>query len=224
MNERRKKIVNIAFSILDTNGNGEIEPDELIGKYDASKHPDVMSGRRTEEDVLREFLETFDVGGVKDGVVTRQEFMNYYNNIGASIDDDDYFELMIRNAWHISGGEGWAANSSNRRVLVTHADGRESVEEIKNDLGLRSNDKDGMMSRLKSQGINGKDISMYGGYEEQPSPASRARGFGQRQQTVPKGQQGGTQTGGRIFGKVGDATSEKPGRRSLAPEGQLVLG
>ena len=33
--------------------------------------------------------------------------MNYYNNVSASIDNDDYFELMIRNAWHISGGEGW---------------------------------------------------------------------------------------------------------------------
>ena len=26
--------------------------------------------------------------------------------VSASIDDDDYFELMIRNAWHIPGGQG----------------------------------------------------------------------------------------------------------------------
>jgi hypothetical protein len=37
----------------------------------------------------------------------------------------------MRNAWHISGGEGWCANSSCRRVLVTHADGKQTVEEIK---------------------------------------------------------------------------------------------
>jgi hypothetical protein len=55
--------------------------------------------------VLREFLDTFDVGGVRDGCVTEEEFMNYYTNIGASIDNDAYFELMMRNAWHISGGE-----------------------------------------------------------------------------------------------------------------------
>ena len=79
----------------------------------------------------REFLDTFDVGGVKDGKVTPEEFCNYYANVSASIDNDDYFELMIRNAWHISGGEGWSANTANRRVLVTHTDGRQTVEEVK---------------------------------------------------------------------------------------------
>ncbi len=67
----------------------------------------------------------------KDAVITKAEFERYYANLSASIDRDDYFELMIRNAWHISGGEGWAANTTNRRVLVTHADGRQTVEEIK---------------------------------------------------------------------------------------------
>ena len=75
-------------------------------------------------------MDTFD-GGVKDGKVTPDEFIDYYTDVSASIDDDDYFELMIRNAWHISGGEGWCANTSNRRVLVIHNDGRQTVEEIK---------------------------------------------------------------------------------------------
>ncbi len=43
---------------------------------------------------------------------------------------------MIRNAWHISGGEGWCENSTCRRVLVTHADGHQTVEEIKVDVLL----------------------------------------------------------------------------------------
>lgn len=75
-------------------------------------------------------MDTFD-SKEKDGKITPEEFVNYYTNVSASIDLDDYFELMIRNAWHISGGEGWCANSSNRRVLVTHKDGRQTVEEIK---------------------------------------------------------------------------------------------
>ena len=75
-------------------------------------------------------------------------------NLSASIDDDDYFELMIRNAWHISGGTGQAANSANRRVLVTRSDGTQGIEEIKNDLGLKNDDKKGMIARLKAQGVD----------------------------------------------------------------------
>ena len=37
------------------------------------------------------------------GMVTTNEFINYYKNISSSIDCDDYFELMMRNAWKIPG-------------------------------------------------------------------------------------------------------------------------
>jgi hypothetical protein len=136
---------------------------DIIGLYDASKHPDVISKKRTATEVLREFLETFDVGGEVDGIVTLSEWENYYANISASIDDDDYFELMIRNAWHISGGEGWCANTANRRVLVTNADGSQSVVEIKYDLGLKADDKQGMVARLRAQGVNAASVELYGG-------------------------------------------------------------
>ena len=49
------------------------KPSEVVRKYDASRHPDVLNGDKTEDDVLREFLDTFDVGGIVDGKVTRQE-------------------------------------------------------------------------------------------------------------------------------------------------------
>ena len=178
MSARRQKLVGMAFDKMDKNGNGIIEPEDVIDTYDASKHPDVLAGKKTADEVLREFLDTFDVGGEVDGKVTRREFMNYYSNVGASIDDEDYFELMIRNAWHISGGEGWSANTANRRVLVTHADGRQSVEEIKDDMGLRAGDTDGAIARLRAQGVQAASISMHDGIDtrkkgNQPSATYR---------------------------------------------------
>jgi hypothetical protein len=153
MSERRKNIVHMAFRVMDKDGSGYLNYEDLVDRYNVSRHPDVLAKRKTEKQVLMEFLDTFDVGGEKDGKVSLQEFENYYASISASVDNDDYFELMIRNAWHISGGEGWSANTSNRRVLVTGADGRQSVQEIKNDLGLKSDDKEGMASRLRGQGL-----------------------------------------------------------------------
>jgi hypothetical protein len=39
-----------------------------------------------------------------------EEFVEYYTNVSASIDDDRYFELMMRNAWNLdqNKGQGWS--------------------------------------------------------------------------------------------------------------------
>lgn len=74
-------------------------------------------------------------------------------NVSASIDDDAYFELMMRNAWHIYGGTGQSANTSNRRVLVVHSDGSQEVVGIENDLGIDADDIVAMRRALESQGV-----------------------------------------------------------------------
>ena len=37
--------------------------------------------------------------------MTRQEFVSYYSRVSASIENDEYFELLVRNVWRINGGE-----------------------------------------------------------------------------------------------------------------------
>lgn len=166
LSERRKKLILMAFDVLDKIGDGIIEPSDLIDAYDTSKHPDVIAGKKSKTQVLKEFLDTFDVGGEIDGKVTKEEFINYYKNISASIDNEEYFELMIRNAWHISGGEGAAANSSNLRVLVTRADGTQAVQEVTNDLGLKAGDKAAVLARLKAQGVEAANIDFNGASDD----------------------------------------------------------
>jgi hypothetical protein len=40
------------------------------------------------------------------------EFIEYYNNISCSVDNDEYFEVMIRNAWNLDNkapvAKGWS--------------------------------------------------------------------------------------------------------------------
>ena len=67
----------------------------------------------------------------KDGIVTTEEWEEYYKDISASIDDDDYFELMIRNAWHIDGGKGQYENTTIKRELVRDKDGNEKIVKSK---------------------------------------------------------------------------------------------
>ncbi|CAK5014544.1 unnamed protein product [Aphanomyces euteiches] len=172
LNERRQQLVLLAFKVIDADGNGVLELDDIIAKYNADKHPDVIAGRRTKNEIFRDFLDTFD-GGEKDGKVTPAEFIRYYANVSASIDNDDYFELMIRNAWHISGGEGWSANTTCRRVLVTHADGTQTIEEVKNDIGITG--KDAIAAALQAQGVADASSKIEtSGYVDSTKPASKA--------------------------------------------------
>ena len=49
MNPRRKKIVMQAFGKLDRDGNGYVDINDIKGVYNAKKHPDVISGKKTED-------------------------------------------------------------------------------------------------------------------------------------------------------------------------------
>jgi len=142
-----------AFTRLDKSGDGVIALAELAPRYDCSRHPDVLAGRKTKDEVVQEFIADWD--GNKDGTITLEEWLDYYGNISCTIDNDQYFELMIRNAWHIPGGKGWAENTANRRVLAKFADGRQKVVEIRDDLGLKADDVAEMKRRLMAQGYTG---------------------------------------------------------------------
>jgi Ca2+-binding EF-hand superfamily protein len=118
MGPSRKKFVAQAYNKLDRDGNGWIDINDIKGVYTAKSHPDVLAGRKSEEQILLEFLETFEThhsirnNGAPDHVVTKEEFEEYYSNISASIDNDQYFELMMNNAWKINDGDrtygkGW---------------------------------------------------------------------------------------------------------------------
>ena len=52
MSPFRKELVKKAFNKVDVNGNGLIEADDIRQAYNAKSHPDVLKGKRTEQEVL----------------------------------------------------------------------------------------------------------------------------------------------------------------------------
>jgi Ca2+-binding EF-hand superfamily protein len=109
MNPARQKVVMQCFKKLDRDNSGWIDISDIRGIYVANKHPDVLSGKKTEDQILQEFLETFEIAhSIRNNeapnyVVTKEEFIEYYNNISASIDDDAYFQQMMTSAWKLDG-------------------------------------------------------------------------------------------------------------------------
>ncbi|KAK2189505.1 hypothetical protein NP493_105g04011 [Ridgeia piscesae] len=101
MSKNRRDLIDMAFDKMDKTGDGVITVEDLAQVYDVRQHPKHKSGEWTAKQVLEEFLRTFDVGGVKDNKVTREEFTNYYAGVSASIDKDVYFDLMMRQSWKL---------------------------------------------------------------------------------------------------------------------------
>jgi Ca2+-binding EF-hand superfamily protein len=153
MNTRRLLLTRQAFSCVDHDGSGIVTFDELRTSYARGlpNHPAVKAGIKTEQQVLQEFVADWDKNA--DGKITEAEFVEYYSDVSAGIDDDDYFELMMRNAWHMSGGTGWSANTANKRVLVVHTDDSQEVIELTNDLGIDVKDVAAIRRKLQAQGV-----------------------------------------------------------------------
>jgi Ca2+-binding EF-hand superfamily protein len=125
MNERRKRIALLAFDKLDRDNTGIIDINDIKYIYNAKNHPEVRSGKKTEEDVFGEFLETFEthhniLKGTRDRRITKEEWCEYYNNVSMSIDSDEYFETMMNNAWKLNGTvtyqKGWAGEASDKQA------------------------------------------------------------------------------------------------------------
>jgi hypothetical protein len=126
MNDFRKQMVERAFRKIDKDGSGVLDINDIKDTYNAQKHPDVLSGKKTEAQVLVEFLETFEThhnvihGKAHDSQVDLEEFIEYYTNISASLDNDQYFQLMMNNSWNLKGDatpykkfdKGWAAEDA----------------------------------------------------------------------------------------------------------------
>lgn len=100
MNKSRRELVLKAFNKLDKTGDGVITVDDLKGVYDVTEHPKYVSGEWTKEQVFLEFLSTYDTPNESDGLVTKEEFMNYYSGISANIDNDAYFDMKMRLSWN----------------------------------------------------------------------------------------------------------------------------
>ena len=108
--ESRRHMVNNAFNKLDVGRKGVLNMNIIRNGFNAKGHPDVINGKRTEQDVLSEFLDNFDYHfnllnqgrNPDDEEVTNQEFIDFYRYISVGFDDDNAFNKMISGVWGLN--------------------------------------------------------------------------------------------------------------------------
>ena len=100
LNESRLSYIKKAYDKLDVNKDGQVKLDDIAKLYDVSQHPDVIQGKMTPEEAYRQYMSMWDTQ-VADGIITFDEFCDYYRDVSASIDTDEYFAVMMTNAWKL---------------------------------------------------------------------------------------------------------------------------
>ena len=113
LNKFRKDVLKQVFAKLDEDEKGFVTVGQLRHAYNPKEHPLVRQGKRSEDEILAEFLdvleyhfnllidkndENIDVNDIK---VDFNDFCEFYKNISVCIDDDKYFEVMVLSEWGI---------------------------------------------------------------------------------------------------------------------------
>jgi Ca2+-binding EF-hand superfamily protein len=102
LSARRLREVGRTFAALDYDQSGYIDEEELFAMYDAANHPAVIAGIKTQAEAGHEFTAEFvrTVNSADgEGWVSREEFEQYYQTVGAFIESDDQFQKLLRQTW-----------------------------------------------------------------------------------------------------------------------------
>ena len=113
LSEFRKDILKLVFEKLDKEESGFITVGQLRDNYNPKEHPLVRQGKRTEDELLGDFIdileyhftllnekneENIDVNEIK---IDFDDFCDFYKNISISIEEDKYFEVLVLSVWGI---------------------------------------------------------------------------------------------------------------------------
>ena len=102
--EQRKLYIAEVFSNIDTEQTRKVSIQLLKNIFNAKRHPEVINGTKSKEEVLEQFCYSLDlyceINGIqKNGELSLDNFVDYYSCVSASIPDEVYFEDMINGVW-----------------------------------------------------------------------------------------------------------------------------
>ena len=112
LNEYKLNIVEEVFSKIDIKGTNKINLNELKMKYDASRHPDVLNGKFSEDQKIMEFLDCFELcynilkldsemkSEENKDYVDFEMFANFYEYVSFIYPKDKDFEYVIKSTWN----------------------------------------------------------------------------------------------------------------------------
>ncbi len=128
----RREWIDAAFASLDRQRKGYVYMDTLIRCFDPTKHPEALRGLQSQraQIVFRSFLRAFTTttttvgtGSVStqkmDTPISYEDFVNYYHNVSAAVQDDLYFQQLLAGCWSlpaaVDGQQDYLLRQESRR-------------------------------------------------------------------------------------------------------------
>lgn len=119
LNERRVNMVKKAFQQMDKDGSGKITVNDIDIVYDVTKNRDFIEGTKTRGQILSDFLSGFEgAKGNRDGIITWEEWLDYYTDLSMSVTDDVYFVQMMESVWCMCEDEDASVQKEQVEFLV----------------------------------------------------------------------------------------------------------
>jgi hypothetical protein len=174
MSSERKQIAANLYRQFDGASMNEVSAQNLLSLYDATLHPDAIrhhaaqaqeftfarsrresynsNSNSGENDIYSELAGYFR-NGLNPGYVSMVDFLDFYYGISLTFDDDEEFELSVRNAWHASVGA--LVGAASRRINVSSsATGLIDTIELQDNLTSRVWDKNTITNKLQRSGYD----------------------------------------------------------------------
>ena len=101
---QRKNAVDQAWEKL-ARSRGCLDLNELKDSFHAYKHPYFRSGKKTQEEVMLDFIDTFEVHHrilTSSKEVTYEEFIEYYTCLSSTVESDDTFSEIVFGCWNLN--------------------------------------------------------------------------------------------------------------------------
>ena len=113
LNENKLSSVEQAFTYIDINEKDLVPLNFIKKKFKADRHPDVFNGKRTEEEVILEFLDCFNINyeilnldsksqtsNNGQNFIDFEIFANFYEYVSFIYPNDKEFDAVVSSSWN----------------------------------------------------------------------------------------------------------------------------
>ena len=109
LNDNRLRAVENAFGRLDKEQTESLFIDDIKLKFNPKNHPDVLNGKKNEDEIITEFLDCFELNynllttaenPETSNMVSFEEFANFYEYVSFLYSNDSDFIQIVEGSWN----------------------------------------------------------------------------------------------------------------------------